>query len=154
MWRTELPLEQILLCILSSGESCHLLTLITTIQLTALRMCVLNECSMLKLFVFIIQCNPVQCDGLEWSLNCVRMFLCSTLPMRGGRQVQRCLCVCENSLQNKFRDGAGLQVNWYEKPLFNLQVIYSFRILLFVPMAPLDKNIYIKCSCEYLHYQH
>lgn len=26
---------------------------------------VLNGCSMLKLFVFIIQCNPVQCDGLH-----------------------------------------------------------------------------------------
>lgn len=54
---------------------------------------------------------------LEWSLNCIRMFLRSTLPMRGGRQVQRCVCICENNLQNKFRVAETVsQLRWYEKP--------------------------------------
>lgn len=55
---------------------------------------VFDDCSLLKSFVCIVQCNPVQCDGLEWSLNCIRMFLCSTLTHE--RQFQMCVCVCEN----------------------------------------------------------
>lgn len=46
----------------------------------------------IKLFS-IIQCNPVQCDGLEqYSWIVPECFSAALYPGRGGRYVQRCLC--------------------------------------------------------------
>lgn len=82
-------------------------------QAGALRACVLNDCSMLSFadvcFCYSVQSGPMRWSSrLEWSLNCIRMFLCSTLPKRGGNRSRACLClwkqfVCENNLQKKFR---------------------------------------------------
>lgn len=101
-------------------ESCRLTTLLTTIQALALRLCFkwLLSAQVVCFYCSVQSAPKRRSTRLEWSfLKCIRMFLCSTLPVRGGRHVQRCLSVfvCENYVQIMFRvPETGLEVNLYE----------------------------------------